>query len=713
MSDESYFSSQGVTVAMDEVGTLHKLPLHKRVLCQPAKIAIQQAIGVFPPGQVHAIVSPNSKNAQHALYVLSGTRPPHQGDVTVQNIPVNTSVFRRMVGWVRRRQAPYDLLSNRRNVTYHLRRKRVRASSSEEEGRADAVLGILGLDPQQKARLNDPLQQLLLQLAMELAWDPPVIFVKDPTEGLASFEHKRIGSVLHNLAVRLGKTVFLSTDRLPLALYEKVDTLLVIGEGGHTFYSGPISGVKPYFESLGLSETYAPMPQKTTSTFEGGGGAVHSNLSSQPPLPLVQDASSTTDSLNNRSSTTPAADTSTGRDGTTHFPPMLERAVSSTLGGNEPPQQHLAKASRYFTWETSRDKRPLQVTDGETVLDLAKLWSECEEDTCQYAVSFFDSPQRLELMRQIRVMKGLERPNEGDVAKGGASTGAFLVPEGGLRNLPFKSPNLLFRIFNLLMADAEQSIRRVELFLSVACVLLVLVLCGWAMSHIVDMDQDGMQNVRGIIFFLFLMAQELNLTLIDSLREEVEHYIDQRRSGTTSSLLFICLFLTKLLLGRVVLLSVVAGFFFYAMQNSNANTSNFVILWGLHSVTHLLLVFLVVVAPISTKAVRVVCFAISGYFALMSGFLINLPSIPVVWVQYSSLLRYGYGAVLNKYLANKPYSCDASLASNVTSYCYTGDQYLELEGLVSDTTDRSAQVYAITVAVLAVLCWLRLHFMRK
>jgi len=392
----------------------------------------------------------------------------------------------------------------------------------------------------------------------------------------------------------------------------------------------------------------------------------------------------------------------------------------SNLNHHHHAPTHNAKSSRYFAMESSREQRPLQVTDGETMLDLARLWSESEEDTCLYAVTFFDSIERQELARQIRVTKGLERPSVEDMAitaagmmspqEGGAGGSMHHSLVGaGVRNLPFSEPNVFYRVVTLLMADAEQSVRRVELYLSVASVLLVLVMCGWAMSHVVDMDQDGMQNVRGIIFFLFVMSQELNLLLIDSLRERVDHYIDQRRSGTVSSVLFITLFLAKLLMSRVVLLSVVAGFFFYAMQNSATN--NFVVLWGFYSVTHVLLVFLIVLFPLSTKIVRGICYVISGYFALMSGFLINLTSMPE-WIRYTSLLRFGYGAVLNKYLVGRPYSCDASVISNVTSYCYTGDQYLELEGLQDDNTDRSAQVYAVVVGVLTLLCWVRLHFIR-
>ena len=271
-----------------------------------------------------------------------------------------------------------------------------------------------------------------------------------------------------------------------------------------------------------------------------------------------------------------------------------------------------------------------------------------------------------------------------------------------------KRPHFVVRLGYGLAGDALDALNRWENFVAALIMFVVLLLSALFVER-QDDDQGGMQNKRGIVFFLFLVLMEFNALFIPTYIEETECYVEQRNSGTASAVGQTFMVVLKLAFARVFILSVVAGFIFYSDQGLGWT---FVLFWGVTSFMHALITYAFSVTFMRSRPAMLASFCFTLYSVLFSGFLINLTTVHQI-PGYVSAIRWGYGAVIHEYLHGKPFDCDAARGSNQTSYCYTGDQYLELEGLLNDSTEESLNVLVITSSIVILFLALRLHYMRS
>jgi hypothetical protein len=316
---------------------------------------------------------------------------------------------------------------------------------------------------------------------------------------------------------------------------------------------------------------------------------------------------------------------------------------------------------------------------GEEIVDLLSQWEDANE--FGHVVNLFlNSADYQAILAQVREHRDL-------IVSNGFQRITKHVPP---------APGWVIRGSLLLSYHARKSIKRVDFLWSWIGLLVIFFLLA-ALSSTQGGDQNGMQNKRGIIFFLLSCAMHVNTIFIEAEVSEYRSFIHMRNNNYFSVPEYFTATVMRLAIPRV-LFSLLGGVFTAIAFQSAVELA---ILLGLTSFAHsALMAFVVYWWPVASTLVYA-SLIYYAYAVMFSGFLICLTMLPRVFSALS-LLRYSYGGAVAYALRGLPYSCDAT--NQTVAYCYTGNQYLELEGFQNDWWDINALIlFIITATILFLL----------
>merc|ERR1719507_2468350 len=94
-------------------------------------------------------------------------------------------------------------------------------------------------------------QRKRVNIGLELAAEPLLLFLDEPTSGLDSTSSLSVALSLKKMC-QLGMTSIMVIHQPRYSLFTLFDDVLLLGKGGQTVYLGPALGAKGYFESLGF-----------------------------------------------------------------------------------------------------------------------------------------------------------------------------------------------------------------------------------------------------------------------------------------------------------------------------------------------------------------------------------------------------------------------------------------------------------------------------
>lgn len=131
-------------------------------------------------------------------------------------------------------------------------------SSSERIRRVEELLQSFGLTNQANTLIGTLIrkgistgQKRRLSVAAQLISAPKILFLDEPTSGLDSAASFNVMSYVRNVAKKNKLIVVASIHQPATKTFELFDKLLLLS-GGKTCYSGAVSDVKPYFDSIGF-----------------------------------------------------------------------------------------------------------------------------------------------------------------------------------------------------------------------------------------------------------------------------------------------------------------------------------------------------------------------------------------------------------------------------------------------------------------------------
>eukprot|EP00929_Paragymnodinium_shiwhaense_P005191 TRINITY_DN10682_c0_g2_i4.p1 TRINITY_DN10682_c0_g2~~TRINITY_DN10682_c0_g2_i4.p1 ORF type:complete len:811 (+),score=158.86 TRINITY_DN10682_c0_g2_i4:100-2433(+) len=244
-------NSAQMSVAFENLGL--ELPNGKKV--------IQGVTGDFQSGRMVAIMGPSGCGKTTFMNVLCGkaTYGTQRGDIFINGAPTQVSKFKRMVGFVPQDDVVYHNLTVREQI-YFSARLRNESGLSKERLRniTEDVLNVMQIDHIQnsitggvESRGISGGQRKRVNIGLELAAQPSLLFLDEPTSGLDSTSSLAVCVSLKKMC-QLGMTSIMVIHQPRYSLFTLFDDVLLLGKGGRVCYLGNSHGAKPYFESLGF-----------------------------------------------------------------------------------------------------------------------------------------------------------------------------------------------------------------------------------------------------------------------------------------------------------------------------------------------------------------------------------------------------------------------------------------------------------------------------
>lgn len=141
-------------------------------------------------------------------------------------------------------------------------------SAQERKAKVENVLRQLSLVPFENELIGDPETNAVGQsvpqevrkkvtIAVELVYDPPIIFLDEPT---TSLDAASALAVIQTVKGACSEKAVLCTIHQPSAeVFEVFDWLLLLQRGGRVCYFGPVNSMLSFFQSIGLQ----PCPEST------------------------------------------------------------------------------------------------------------------------------------------------------------------------------------------------------------------------------------------------------------------------------------------------------------------------------------------------------------------------------------------------------------------------------------------------------------------
>lgn len=217
--------------------------------------------GEFKAGRMCAIMGPSGAGKTTFMNCLCGKAyyGKMTGQVFINGKEGKVSDFKPCVGFVPQDDVVHENLTVAEQVEFSAALRLPPGSNSKAAGAiTEDVLQLLqihhirnsivgsvenrGISGGQRKRVN---------IALELAADPTVLFLDEPTSGLDATSAQSIVQSLKNIG-DLGMTSIMIIHQPRYSLFTMFDEVLLLGKGGRTVYIGPSVGAVPYFESLGF-----------------------------------------------------------------------------------------------------------------------------------------------------------------------------------------------------------------------------------------------------------------------------------------------------------------------------------------------------------------------------------------------------------------------------------------------------------------------------
>lgn len=230
------------------------------------KTVLKGVTGTIYAGHLTAIMGPSGAGKTTFLNVLCGKTHDDgnwavRGDVLVNGENKSIPDMKPVIGFVPQDDIVHEGLTVRENLmcSAHMRNPKGTPTEKIERIVAD-VVKVLQLEPQQNLLVGSRItgdglsggQRKRVNVGIELAATPTVLFLDEPTSGLDSTSSLMLMQQLKKMA-QMGMTISMVIHQPRYSIFTVIDDVLLLGKGGRTVYIGPTEGAKAYFESKGFT----------------------------------------------------------------------------------------------------------------------------------------------------------------------------------------------------------------------------------------------------------------------------------------------------------------------------------------------------------------------------------------------------------------------------------------------------------------------------
>jgi len=233
------------------------------------RCVLDDVTGEFPASSLVALMGPSGGGKTTFMNALCGRASYGNvtGTIKVNGQAGGVTDFPHLVGFVPQDDILHADLTVHQNLLYSAR-LRLPASASYDDAvlHVNQVVKTLGLEHVAHHIVGDPEkrgisggQKKRVNIGMELAAMPAVIFMDEPTSGLDGAATVQLAKCLQRLR-QSGLTIVCVIHQPRYAVFQEFSHLLLLGAGGGQVYCGATSGLEPYFTSLGFRLPYRENP---------------------------------------------------------------------------------------------------------------------------------------------------------------------------------------------------------------------------------------------------------------------------------------------------------------------------------------------------------------------------------------------------------------------------------------------------------------------
>mmetsp|Transcript_24221 Transcript_24221/g.24835 ORF Transcript_24221/g.24835 Transcript_24221/m.24835 type:complete len:1388 (-) Transcript_24221:477-4640(-) len=219
--------------------------------------------GYFEPGTMTALMGSSGAGKTTLLDVLAGRKNTGviKGKICVNGKEVDEQFYKRMIGYVEQFDtlSPHDTAREAVEFSAALRLPRDTPIETRQEW-VKSVLTMLELTPLENTMVGDQLsggmsfeQKKRLSIAVELAANPAILFLDEPTTGLDSRAAQVVIRCIRRVAAS-GRSIVCTIHQPSTYIFNSFDSLLLLRRGGQTVYNGALGDnncehLVQYFES--------------------------------------------------------------------------------------------------------------------------------------------------------------------------------------------------------------------------------------------------------------------------------------------------------------------------------------------------------------------------------------------------------------------------------------------------------------------------------
>jgi len=225
------------------------------------KRVLQGVTGEFKAGRMCAVMGPSGAGKTTFMNTLCGkaTYGKMTGSIRVNGVETDISSFKSVTGFVPQDDIVHQDLTVREQIEFSAKlRNSVGTSQEMLQHITDDVLNVMQVDHIQNSIVGSVEergisggQRKRVNIGLELAAQPTVLFLDEPTSGLDSTSSLAVALSLKKMC-ELGMTSIMVIHQPRYSLFTLFDDVLLLGKGGQTVYLGPSLGAKSYFEGLGF-----------------------------------------------------------------------------------------------------------------------------------------------------------------------------------------------------------------------------------------------------------------------------------------------------------------------------------------------------------------------------------------------------------------------------------------------------------------------------
>jgi len=209
-----------------------------------SKTLLRGISGFARPGTLTALMGASGAGKTTLLDVLAFKKTTGKitGKTLLNGSVADMSDFVRLSGFAEQQDIHIDYQTVREAISFsaHMRLPR-NVSSSQRSSFVDEVIRLLELEPIKSRRTGSLSQGELkrLTIAVELAANPAILFLDEPTTGLDSRAAAIVMRVIRNVA-NTGRSVIATIHQPSAEVFFGFDNLLCLVPGGYEAYVGPI-----------------------------------------------------------------------------------------------------------------------------------------------------------------------------------------------------------------------------------------------------------------------------------------------------------------------------------------------------------------------------------------------------------------------------------------------------------------------------------------